>query len=159
MSHSGGEGGGGGLDFELNLAPIIDCFTVLITFMLVSATYLSLTTLDAAVAPLEQAVKENTPTNEPPPPALGVRVAIELKQSGDTEFRITGEETRTDLISHGSAGRNIQAGLDYLKSLKARWPRLEKVTLMAERNVLYRDVVSTLEASKAVIPTVQLGGF
>jgi biopolymer transport protein ExbD len=159
MSHCGGEGGGGGLDFELNLAPIIDCFTVLITFMLVSATYLSLTTLDAAVAPLEQAVKESVPTDQPPPPALDVKVAIELKQSGDTELRVSGAETRTDLIARAPAGRDVEKTLASLKDLKSRWPRLEKVTLLAERNVEYRDVVATLEASKAVLPNIQLGGF
>src|SRR6185295_15775876 len=94
MAHAGGEGGGG-LDFELNLAPIIDCFTVLITFMLVSATYLSLTTLEASVAPLQQAVKEDTPSNEPPLPVLGIKVSLELKQSGDIELKVTGEENRT----------------------------------------------------------------
>ena len=37
-------------DFDLNLAPIIDCMTVLITFMLASASFLSIGILDAGVA-------------------------------------------------------------------------------------------------------------
>ena len=156
MSHGGGDGG---LDFELNLAPIIDCFTVLITFMLVSATYLSLTTLEASVAPLQQAVKEDVPSNEPPPPGLGIKVSLELKQSGDTELKVTGEEIRTEVIQALPNGRNVKQTAAVLKELKDRWPRLEKVTLLAERNVEYRDVVQTLEAGKAVVPTIQLGGF
>ena len=38
---------GGSLDFELNLAPIIDCLVVLITFMLASASFLSISIFDA----------------------------------------------------------------------------------------------------------------
>jgi biopolymer transport protein ExbD len=35
-------GGGNGQEVELNITPIIDCFTVLITFLLASASFLSL---------------------------------------------------------------------------------------------------------------------
>ena len=42
--------GSGGQDFELNLASLIDCFTVLITFLLASASFLSVGILDAGVA-------------------------------------------------------------------------------------------------------------
>ena len=39
----------GETDFELNLASIIDCFTVLITYLLVSASFISLGILDVSV--------------------------------------------------------------------------------------------------------------
>jgi biopolymer transport protein ExbD len=43
-------GGGNSQDADINLAPIIDCFTVLIAFMLVSASFLSIGVLDAGIA-------------------------------------------------------------------------------------------------------------
>jgi biopolymer transport protein ExbD len=44
----GGESGKKSREFDLNLAPIIDCLTVLITFLLASAAFLAIGQLTAA---------------------------------------------------------------------------------------------------------------
>ena len=44
-----GSGGKKDSDFELNLASIIDCFTVLITYLLVTASFITLGILDVTV--------------------------------------------------------------------------------------------------------------
>mgnify|MGYP003351965824 CR=1 FL=1 len=46
----------GGQDFELNLASIIDCLTVIIAFLLLSSSFVSYGTLDTAVAALDEGV-------------------------------------------------------------------------------------------------------
>ena len=48
------------LDFDLNLAPIIDCFTVLITFLLISASYISINIIEASVASVEVSSEPST---------------------------------------------------------------------------------------------------
>ncbi|NDF14013.1 hypothetical protein EB061_01655 [bacterium] len=40
-------GGGGEGDVELNIAPIVDCFTVLIAYMLVSMSFIQLSIFEA----------------------------------------------------------------------------------------------------------------
>src|SRR4051794_30235096 len=120
MMSSGGDGGGrrggGGQEFDLNLAPIIDCFTVLITFMLVSASFLSIGILDAGVAaPSSAAANPNDK-----PPALLVQVNIDRDQI--MELKVSGKLTRTVKLSavegkpdYGSLNRE-------LASLKTKYP-------------------------------------
>ena len=81
-----GAGGGGGRhvesDFELNLAPIIDAFTVLIAFMIASASFLSIGILDAAVTAggqEAQAGAENT-----------LLLDVELRSDGAFSMRLEG---------------------------------------------------------------------
>ncbi|RYZ61531.1 MAG: hypothetical protein EOP09_19835, partial [Proteobacteria bacterium] len=63
-------GGAGSLEFDLNLAPIIDCFTVLITFLLVSASFLSVSIFDAGFTPVEQ-------MGDTTPPPITIQVMVE----------------------------------------------------------------------------------
>jgi biopolymer transport protein ExbD len=54
ISGGGGSPGrkskGASQDFDLNLAPIIDCITVLIAFILISTSFISIGLLDAGIA-------------------------------------------------------------------------------------------------------------
>jgi biopolymer transport protein ExbD len=49
------------IDFELNLAPIIDCLVVLITFTLISASFLSVAVFDYGAAPNSASQSSTTP--------------------------------------------------------------------------------------------------
>ena len=156
MSASSGDQGGDSLEFDLNLAPIIDCFTVLITFMLVSATFLSVSILDASVAPLITSVPA---TATPPPPPKGVSLAVELLAGGEIELRITGEETRTARMPASGAGWDNGRLVQELNQVKVKWPSTKQLTLSAGEMVEYRELVRSLEAIRGVVPAVLLGGF
>src|ERR1700722_17864850 len=79
----------GEMDFELNLASIIDCFTVLITYLLVSASFITLGVLDVTVA--VPAMAQETAKNDEPPKLI---VSIELGADQLLEIRTTGVETK-----------------------------------------------------------------
>ena len=70
-------GGGGEGDVELNLAPIVDCFTVLIAYLLVSMSFISLSIFEAGVAATspESASVEVVP---PPPGEIPLNLAVIL---------------------------------------------------------------------------------
>src|SRR5947208_300860 len=70
-------------DFELNIASVIDCFTVLITYLLVSASFISISALDIDVAGVGDA-----PQSEPPP----VSIAVQLEDNRSLTIKITGAE-------------------------------------------------------------------
>ncbi|MEK7690751.1 MAG: biopolymer transporter ExbD, partial [Bdellovibrionota bacterium] len=85
MMNSGGGHSGSSQDFDLNLAPIIDCFTVLITFLLISASFLSIGILDAGIsAPGAQTESE----------PQGASVDLTLKITADRGYRIKIEGTQ-----------------------------------------------------------------
>ncbi len=158
MMSSGGDGGGrrggGGQEFDLNLAPIIDCFTVLITFMLVSASFLSIGILDAGVA----APSSSAPANpNDKPPALLVQVNLDQNQA--MELKVSGKLTRS--LKLGS----VEGKPDYgtlnreLASLKTKYPDTETLVLTAHDDVEYRSVVEAMEKIRKTVPGVLLGGF
>jgi biopolymer transport protein ExbD len=152
MSASFGQEGGGGQDFEINLAPIIDCLTVLIAFMLASASFLSIGILDAGVA----AAGATSTDNATPPP---VNVAIELGNDHNFTVKVTGKSTSTTPISKKGTDWNFDELVQNLKNLKTQWPSVNAVTLSADNTVEYQNVVKSMEIIRQTMPVVLLGGF
>jgi biopolymer transport protein ExbD len=144
------------LDVELNLAPIIDCFTVLITFMLASASFLSIGILDAGIA----AAGATAATPSAPPP---ITLSIELKDSHAIVVKVTGKENRTATIpaaqKDGSADWNHDQLTAQLNELKGRYPAVQAATLSADNGVEYKTIVKSMEVVRKSVPAVLLGGF
>lgn len=132
------------LDFEIQLAPIIDCFVVLITFMLASASFLSISIFDAGYTPV-QAV------GDPKPPP--VTVTMTIKSGQRIVIEVDGKE-RSKQEKHSPA----EAG-EFLKGIKGRYPALDSVTLSAEDGIPYEELVKTMEVIRPVMPGIVLGGF
>src|SRR4051812_4395070 len=80
-------GGKGSQDVDLNLAPIIDCLTVLVTFMLASATFLSVGVLDAGVG----AAGEKSASESPP----SVIMQAELGNNQELVLKLSGKANET----------------------------------------------------------------
>lgn len=158
MSASFGQdsGKGGGQDFDLNLAPIIDCLTVLIAFMLASATFLSIGILDAGVA---AAGATATDSAAPPP----INVTIELGLDHALTLKVSGKENQNVKIAEvGAQGKgdwNYNELTQNLKSLKTRYPSVNAVTLAADNSIQYMEIVKSMELIRHTMPVVLLGGF
>lgn len=152
MASMSSGGGQNSQDFELNLASIIDCFTVLIAFMLASASFLSIGILDAGVA----AAGATGISNDAPPP---VNVEVLVSKDHLLTVKLSGKSTQTTkLVPQGDAYDH--EGLSRtLASVKSQWPTVGAVTLTAENQVEYQDVVKTMEVARKTLPAVMLGGF
>lgn len=147
MSASFGQGGGPGQsqDFDLNIAPIIDCFTVLITFLLVSAAFLSVGFFDAGISAAGATAKSEKPPS--------VTYTLEVQPGNVLKLGVTGRETR-NLTLKDSEELTTQ-----LKSLKAKYPDVASLTLSADNKVTYSEVILIMERVRKVLPNVLLGGF
>lgn len=132
-------------DFELNLAPIIDCFTVLITFMLASASFLSISIFDAGFTPVEA-------MGDPNPPQITINLNVKDKDRG-YELVVKGKEN-----SNATYKTPEEVG-QALVALKGRFPAADSVTLSADDNVEYDKVVKAMEKIRPVFPALVLGGF
>jgi biopolymer transport protein ExbD len=154
MNVSSGEGGKGGSnsqDFDLNLAPIIDCFTVLITFMLVSASFLSIGILDAGAGAAGQTAANSTP------PAVVVQ--LQLDTQFGMEIQLSGKSS--DKIKVPPAqGEWDYSGLEReLTQIKNKWPQVDSIILSAANDVEYLQIIKVMEKLRKWIPSVLLGGF
>jgi biopolymer transport protein ExbD len=146
-----GEGGGRGQDIDLNLAPIIDCFTVLITFMLASASFLAIGIFDSGVAAPGAPVPGTTP------PAIQVEVQLDTKKNID--IKVSGKTKIDRHLAAKGEEYDRDAMLAEIESLKRQYPDTQMVTLSAADDVEYLHVIKTMEALKKAIPTTLLGGF
>jgi biopolymer transport protein TolR len=146
--------GGTTQDFELNLAPVIDCLTVLITFVLISASYVSVGVLQAEIA-----VASTTPqTNQKKPDAE--MLSVELKEDHSILVRLTGKKNRVSRISpNADRSWNYNALTNTLAVAKNEVPNLTSMVLNADSEVDYREVIKTMELARKTAPSVLLGGY
>jgi biopolymer transport protein TolR len=141
-------------DFELNLAPVIDCLTVLITFVLISASYISVGVLQAEVAAASTypQVQQKTPDEE--------MLTVELKEDHSILLRLTGKKSRVSRISPNSDGSwNYKSLGDSLTVAKNDMPNMSSLVLNADSDVDYREVIKTMELARKTTPSILLGGY
>ncbi len=151
-------------DFELNITSIIDCFTVLIAFMLVSASFVSIAVMDSEVAAGAAQVQDSTP---------GLNVTLQVQADRSIRIDISGTShgrgvQKSHVIPSRQATQGANAGerepdytvlTDRLAIMKGEWPEVSSAVLSADSNVAYREVVKTMEVARKAYPSVLLGGF
>src|SRR4051794_13282188 len=150
-SVTGNERGSESQDFELNLASIIDCFTVLIAFMLASASFLSIGILDAGVA----AAGAQAAPGTPPP----INISVELGTGQKLTVKVTGKMTSNEVILPVSGKLDFAGLTRSLASTHAKYTDVNALTLTADNAVEYREVIKTMEEIRKTVPVVLLGGF
>ena len=131
-------------DFELNLAPIIDCFVTLICFLLLSATYVNLVGLEAKV-PIAV-------------PASSPQAKIEPKFK--LELVVKGNAVELDATGAGAASGKIadrqRGGQDRLRlrctprSSRSRpsGPRSSRSTSSPTSEMKYEDLVRLMDTTR-----------
>jgi biopolymer transport protein ExbD len=140
-------------DFELNIASIIDCFTVLITYMLISASFISLGVLDVTdLTP--RASGDSTPNPE-------VSLVMEVTRDHNVMLQLSAGQ------SHSMAGAITVPAKDgevdreamsvQLDQIKQKYPMLEAAVLKSGSQVEYDQIVKVIDSSKKFIPNITLG--
>jgi biopolymer transport protein ExbD len=128
-------------DVELNITPIIDCFTVLITFLLASASFISIGFFDAY-----------TPGNaaDPSQTEPDTEAVIKIKANQMAEFKVKGKKNLT--ITFDMKQKDGLAGLDVeLKKLADEKINMANLLVSADDEVDYKvlaDLMSHLNESK-----------
>jgi biopolymer transport protein TolR len=141
-------------DFELNLAPVIDCLTVLITFVLISASYVSVGVLQAeiAVASTSPQAEQKKPDDE--------MLTVELKDDHSILVRLTGKRNKVSKINpNADRSWNYNALTNSLAVAKNEMPGISSLILNADSDVDYREVIKTMELARKTAPSVLLGGY
>jgi biopolymer transport protein ExbD len=129
-------------DFELNLAPIIDCMVVLISFLLISLSYLSIHLLDAGITGGAQAQAQPDPNTK----TLEIRLAkdggIEIKKEGAAYVKVANDQMEVTIAK-----------------IIEQEPRYKTATLEAEDAVQYEQIVKVMDGVRKQIPSIVLSGF
>lgn len=149
---AGGGGGEGSQDVDLNLAPIIDCFTVLITYLLVTASFISLTALDVGVSATGTAAPP--PEDAGPPPMV---MSLEALANGDIKINVRGGVSGKEfpyVIPAIGGQRDESSLLLRLEEIKKTWPEIKDVSVSAEPTVIYKDIVKVIRKVQESMPKV-----
>ncbi|MGE0616228.1 MAG: ExbD/TolR family protein [Bacteriovoracia bacterium] len=148
----GGRGRGhGSQDFEVNITPIIDFFTVLIAFLLLSASYIAIGVFDAGIA----AGGQSKTAGDPPP----VNISVALEPNQVIEVKVTGKATQNFTLKPVNGAWNYAELTGQLQALKTKWPTVTGMTLVADNGIEYKTVIEALGTARKTIPNVLLGGF
>jgi biopolymer transport protein ExbD len=119
---------------ELLLVPMIDIFTVLVTFLLMTAVFSRTVILQLNLP------AQNTTFKEPPPGLqLEVMVRKDLLQVAD---RNSGPLAS---IPNTAAGYDYPALVEYLKRVKAKFPEKTEASVLLEPDTLYDTVVQVMD--------------
>ena len=150
-SFSSSAGRGQSQDFELNITALIDCFTVLIAFMLVGTSFVAIGILDAGVgAAGASAIKSEQAKH---------LLTVEMKADKTITIKVTGQATYNKTISTDKGSWNYRELGQELSSLKAKWSDLSAATLISANTVEYQDVIKLMEVAKEKGTSILLGGF
>ena len=119
---------------ELLLVPMIDIFTVLVTFLLMTAVFSRTVILQLNLPP------QNTTFKDPPPGLqLEVMVRKDLLQVAD---RNTGPLAT---IPNNDKGYDYDALTEYLKRVKAKFPEKTDASVLLESDTPYDTVVQVMD--------------
>jgi biopolymer transport protein ExbD len=119
---------------ELLLVPMIDIFTVLVTFLLMTAVFSKTVVLELNLPASVTEFKE-------PPPGLMIEVMVrkELIQVAD---RNTGPLAT---IPNTAAGYDYDRLTDYLKRVKSKYPEKTDATILLESDTPYDILVQIMD--------------
>lgn len=143
--------GGTGQDFDLNIAPIIDCFTVLIAYLLISASFVSIGVFDVGVSTVSEVASPSAPSD--PKPSM----SVEIGGGHSLEIRLSGAESASIRVEPRGGKRNFEGLMERIRQLRERWPSLDETSVTADPGVEYVEIIRTVEALKKEIPKVFVG--
>ncbi len=119
---------------ELLLVPMIDIFTVLVTFLLMTAVFSRTVILQLNLPASQTEFRE-------PPPGLQIEVMVrkDLLQVAD---RNTGPLAT---LPNPAAGPNYDGLTDYLKRVKAKFPEKTDASILLEPDTTYDTVIQVMD--------------
>lgn len=138
-------------DVELNIMPFIDIFSLLNTFLLFTATFVSIGLLRVQVPFLSNASPDKKP-------ARSLDINVELSRDSvvlKTEYSAPPRNRSSSSFTASVDG--IEAFHRALLALKHQNPKEDKVTLYSELDVSYEKLVEILDAIK-IDSTVEQDG-
>jgi biopolymer transport protein ExbD len=153
-------------DTELNMVPIMNMFMVLIPFLLMSASFISIKAINTSVPVHASTSEKNTEK------ASDVKVTVMLAL-GEKDLCITAAASglsaaqlseMEETISMGAGLVAVESKLkETLKNIKTRYPKSDTIVLVPDASILYDDIIRTMDMARNIdqsdlFPNVVLSG-
>ncbi|MCC7463691.1 MAG: biopolymer transporter ExbD [Gammaproteobacteria bacterium] len=123
---------------ELLLVPMIDIFTVLVTFLLMTAVFSRTVILELKLPSSQTEFKE-------PPPGLNLEVIVRKDRLMIAD-RATGPLRTLPNLAAGDY--DLQGLTDYLQFVKSRYPDKTDATILLERDTPYDTLIQVMDRTR-----------
>jgi biopolymer transport protein ExbD len=126
---------------ELLLVPMIDIFTVLVTFLLMTAVF-------SRTVILELKLPTQSAEFVPPPPGLQLEVILrqDVLQVADRNTGLLAKFPR----SNRDIPYDLSGLAEYLQLVKAKYPDMTDATLLLEPDIPYDSLVQVMDTMRLV---------
>lgn len=138
------------LEFELNIVPIIDCFTILITFLLSSGAFIAIGNLSVVVSGGGESAGNKTDA---------VNLTLFVDETMQMRLEVSGVLQKKVSLNPMSGKRDLAGLKQELAQIQEKFPSQKALTLEAKSEVPYEELIHVMEAIKNTHPDVLLGGF
>jgi len=128
----------------LNLTPMMDVFTVLVVFLLITAVFTSITIMDLSVPTSAGGAAANKPN---------FAIEVIVRKSG---LEIANGRSVEAAIPKVDGKYDLKKLSEMLVSLKARYPEKEDATVLMEPKVEYDNLIQVMDAVR--VAEVQVEG-
>ncbi len=133
------------LDFEVNLLPVISLLAVLISFLLLTAVWVNVGTLDVS-----QALGNETQSDKENPPSIFAK----FHKHGEFSLMLKDVKNAKESMRHITiASRknnkfNKEDLTNYILSIKENFPELTTVVILPAESTPYEYIISTMDNFK-----------
>lgn len=130
------------LNFELNIMPVLDILSVLICFLLLTAVWIQIGTIDT-----KQAIGDNSTAGAKNPPSLWVT----LEKDGTVLLSLRDlpqAKTLEESIAKTVNGVNWATLEAKIQALRNKWPELKTSIVRPEARASYGDVIHIMDQLK-----------
>jgi biopolymer transport protein ExbD len=138
---TGGKGGKKALDTQINLVPFIDLMAVTISFLIMTAVWTQIGRLQVANSGASS--EPSSATEDKTPPISLLITEKELRLSAGTQ------NFDPIPVTRGTNNKiELEKLRDKFKELKGQLPDAQAITLQAEDNIRYEDLVRIIDECK-----------
>ncbi len=123
---------------ELNLVPMIDIFTVLVTFLLMTAVFYRTVILELNLP--------NAQVQDTPPPTLQLEILV---RKANVQVADRGSGLLSE-FPNGAGGYDLAALSAYLQRVKDRFPQKLDATILLEPDIPYDTLVQVMDTVRVV---------
>lgn len=130
------------LNFELNILPVLDILSVLICFLLLTAVWVQMGSIDT-----KQALGDNAISGAKNPPSLWVT----LQKDGTVELSLRDVPQAKNLehrVPKTAQGVNWESLDSKIQALRNQWPDLKTSIVRPEARAAYGDVIKIMDQLK-----------
>ncbi|MDD5435504.1 MAG: biopolymer transporter ExbD [Nitrospira sp.] len=141
-------------DKELQLTALVDIMVTLISFMLVTAVFVKMSSLELNLPAESKSPPTGTQTKQSAPAPPGFRLVISVSED---QIDVFNDKSSLGVYKKDEKGTyNFTELGNMLKQLKRQYPEEKSATILSNPSIHYNILVSTIDAVREGFPDISL---